>query len=365
MLLSDKELELLKLCGIGRFMPCNIAGKYDLPELRTALIRAFVDKGYLKIVNGEYKCYRLSRRGRDLLFRAGYRYPDDIRPRREGEILKRRVIHSEINVLLHGAGIDVYTEAVEGLQGAAYIPSLTIRADKQSRSLAGTKFYGIIRMRDTAYVIYYADDERDGILPQFEEQTFSNLVSSISGIKHIIIAIVCRSVEGFKKIIFPDYIYKLKGGYVTLSELIKKWKYEFCFVPMSRDGMLQMQIEAVKGMRGQIAQKFGDTSVPSKLSCFDAVSEGKAYMLATDMNITKVIKGLEQTIYADVIPSIICLPYQKAIYQELAVRNQYPKLMKFTALNRSKLIEQFPQLGRQEEKPKPAKTVDGEYIEES
>ena len=158
MFLNNTELELLKLCAIGRFVPCSIAGKYDLQELRTPLINSFIRKEYIKIVKGDERCYRLPRRGRDLLYNAGYQYPDDSRPRKEGGAFKRRLINSEINVILYGAGIDVYMKSVEGLKDKdrAYIPSLTIRSDTKSKVLAGTQFYGILRIGDTAYVIYYA-----------------------------------------------------------------------------------------------------------------------------------------------------------------------------------------------------------------
>lgn len=365
MFLNNTELELLKLCGIGRFMPCSIAGKYDLPELRTSLINSFVRKGYIKVVKGDERSYRLTRRGRDLLYRAGYRYPDDSRPRKEGEVFKRRIINSEINAVLYGAGIDIYMKSVEGLKDkdCAYISSLVIRSDAKSRVLAGTKFYGILRIGDTAYVIYYAKNEIDYIFPDYEEQTFSNLISGLAHIRHIVILILSKTVEGLMRIVFPDTIPVLTCGHVSYAEVMRKWKYEFCMLPMNRDGMLQMRINSVEGMKGQIAAKFGDTNVPSKLSCFDAVKDGKAFMVATDMNITKVSRGLEQTLYTDCIPHIICLPYQRTIYQELAVRKQYPKLMKFTVLNRSKVIEQFPILGGVERELKPAKAANGEYID--
>jgi predicted transcriptional regulator len=98
MIMNSVELETLKLCAMGRFMPCSIAGKYDLPELRISMLNFLVKKGYLKTVKGDEKCYRLSRRGRDILYNAGYRYPDDSRPRKEGSIFKRRIINAEINV---------------------------------------------------------------------------------------------------------------------------------------------------------------------------------------------------------------------------------------------------------------------------
>lgn len=63
MIMNSVELETLKLCAMGRFMPCSIAGKYDLPELRVSMLNFLVKKGYLKTVKGDEKCYRLSRRG--------------------------------------------------------------------------------------------------------------------------------------------------------------------------------------------------------------------------------------------------------------------------------------------------------------
>lgn len=58
----------------------------------------------------------------------------------------------------------------------------------------------------------------DAIFPDYEEQTFSNLISRIPGIKHISIIIVCGGVEGIMKIIYPDTVPVLKGGYVPLQE---------------------------------------------------------------------------------------------------------------------------------------------------
>lgn len=46
---------------------------------------------------------------------------------------------------------------------------------------------------------------------------------------------------------------------------------------MNRDGLLQMKINSVYGLKGRIAEKFGDINVPIKLNCFDAVKEGKMH----------------------------------------------------------------------------------------
>lgn len=48
MIMNSVELEALKLCAMGRFMPCSIAGKYDLPELRVSMLNFLVKKGYFE-----------------------------------------------------------------------------------------------------------------------------------------------------------------------------------------------------------------------------------------------------------------------------------------------------------------------------
>ena len=93
------------MCNGKVYALTALPGKYDLPELRISMLNFLVKKGYLKTVKGDEKCYRLSRRGRDILYNAGYRYPDDSRPRKEGSIFKRRIINAEINVLYTEQGL--------------------------------------------------------------------------------------------------------------------------------------------------------------------------------------------------------------------------------------------------------------------
>ena len=156
MFLDNGDLEFLKLCGLARYMPCRVIDKYDVPliEKRTAV--TLLRSGYVKCVNGGCKCYRLTRKGRDILMKAGYAFPDDARPHKKGSIFDRRVINAELNMLLYSAGTNIYAGTVEGLGDAEYIPSLTIRADTKSKVLAGTRFYGILHKGDTAYPFTYA-----------------------------------------------------------------------------------------------------------------------------------------------------------------------------------------------------------------
>lgn len=126
MILDNRELEFLKLCGIARYLPCGIISKYDIPSIGQKTVNTMLKFGYIKVVNGTCKCYRLMRKGKDILIRAGYDFADDARAHKKGSIFDRRVINAELNTLLYGSGINIYAGTVEGLGDAEYISCIIL-----------------------------------------------------------------------------------------------------------------------------------------------------------------------------------------------------------------------------------------------
>ena len=365
MILDIQELELLKLCAISRYVPCGLAGKYEMPLLKSEVAGNLVRGGYLKYVNGSRKCIRLTRRGRDVLLKAGYEFSDDARPHKKGDIFDRRMANAELNALLHGSDINIYAGSEKELskEDCVYIPSLTMRADKRSNVLAGTRFYGILRIRDTAYVIYYIDKAEDGIFSAFENDTFSKIARSIENVKHIAIIIATRTVEGLCEYLMPNEKPNMARGRTSLSELMEKWHYNFYLLPMDKDGIMQMKMMCIDNADKKTASLFGDTdNIPVSFSRFNSVCEGKAYIYAMDMNITRVRRALEQSLITGVIPNIICFAHQREIYQHMAVYLEYPQQMKFTIIRHNKMAELFPKLLPNEMRIEPARTKDGEYL---
>ena len=365
MILDSQELEFLKLCALARYMPCGLAGIFEMQILKSEVSGRLAKSGYLKYVNGGCKFSRLTRRGRDILLRAGYEFPDDARPHKKGNTFNRRVINAKLNAMLYGAGINIYAGTVQGLsrEDCIYIPSLTIRSEMKSKVLAGTVFYGILRIGDTAYVLYYTDDIADGAFPDFEQQTFLSMISHIENIKNVAIIIAAETVEGLIGYLMPEKKPEITRGIVPFSELMERWQYDFYLLPMDKDGIMQIKLMCIDNYKKDIAAMFGDAdNVPVKLSRFDAVCGGKACITAMDTNITRVRYSLEQSLLSGIIPNIICLAHQKAIYQHMAVYLEYPNQMKFTVVRHNTMTDMFPQLRMGETKIEPARTKDGEYL---
>ena len=100
MILDSQELEFLKLCALARYMPCGLAGIFEMQILKSEVSGRLAKSGYLKYVNGGCKFSRLTRRGRDILLRAGYEFPDDARPHKKGNTFNGRVINAKRNAML-------------------------------------------------------------------------------------------------------------------------------------------------------------------------------------------------------------------------------------------------------------------------
>ena len=365
MLLDSYDLDFLKLCGIARYMPCKLAGKYNLQSFTKERAETLIDVNYIKEVKAERKCYRLTTRGRDLLRTLGYEFPDDARTHTKGSIFNRRVINADIDMIMHGAGMNIFAETMEGLDESdcTYIPSLTVRAATQSKVLAGTKFYGILRIGDTAYVIYYTDEKAGGIYPEYEHQIFTGLVSGMTSVRKLVIVMAGESVEGLVSTVFPDNQPKLQYGLVPFSKILERWSYDVCFLPMNTDGIMQLKLLGRQYIRDDVISRFADMEPPMKLNACDGVSDGMSYIVGLDMNISRVRKALNQSLRADVTPTIICLPYQRDMYKEMALKDKFPSTIKLRIINQDRFIEHFPELLQQFEPPQPVRHKDGTFVE--
>lgn len=366
MLISNSDLELLKLCGLSRYLPRDCTEKYKgVPTLCRDKAELLLTAGYIKEVKAARICYRLTGRGRELLERYGYSFPDDARTNNKGNGFNRRIVSAELNVLMHCAGIDVFAGTVESFETAdyVYVPSLMIRAAIKSRALAGTRFHGVLRIGNKVYVIYYADKGTDGVFPQYEENTFNNLVSGISTLKNIVVVLAGRTVEGLIRTAFPSEDISLPHKLTPFSKLLEGWHYEFCLLPMNLDGALQLRLLGSNNIKEDIIAGLTDTKHYKNLSFCDGVGNGIAYIIGLDMNITRVRSALTQLDPYDLIPNIICLEYQAAMYRSLAVSMKYEKRIKFTVISSKSLIEEYPELKPVFPSPAVAQPKNGGLIE--
>ena len=67
-----------------------------------------------------------------------------------------------------------------------YASALIMRTDKNMKVLAGTRFLGVLKIADTAYITYHIENKDAWIIPGYEQGIFVSQVESIKNIKSVL-----------------------------------------------------------------------------------------------------------------------------------------------------------------------------------
>ena len=81
----------------------------------------------------------------------------------------------------------MYFKTARDLSGidCGYMSSLLLRSDNSLKVLSGTKFLGVLKIENTAYITYYVKERNSWMYPVFEREIFRSQVDSIREVKDI------------------------------------------------------------------------------------------------------------------------------------------------------------------------------------
>lgn len=166
MIFDSYDCEFMKLCGLCRYLPIDLNERFSSPVLSQRLKDNLCKQGLISIQNNGLSC-KLTTAGKEILADMGYKFASDSRMNINSQGYRRKLINAKWNVLLYLAGINVYTKNVKELADneQGYISSLMLRGDDKIRVLAGTRFHGLLKMRDAVYVPYHIEGSDDWIIP--------------------------------------------------------------------------------------------------------------------------------------------------------------------------------------------------------
>ena len=334
MVFDRYDFEVLRLCGVCRYLPTGLMRKFDAPYFKSGVIGTLKDRGYIKTQSDKLS-YKLTKEGKRVLAEMGYIFSDDVRMNIKRQAYKRKLKNALWNVTLHLAGIDIFGEKTASLAGmkSGYISSLTIRADEDQKVLAGTRFLGILKINDSAYIPYFLSDENEWIIPGYENDTFISQIDTIKCIKKINLVITGNSLEELWRYLHPEgEVSKLIHGQVRFNKALEELGYDYLLIPSGRNGVFQMKILTSSRYRERLAEALGCTieRTPDGPVC-DGIKNGNPYIIAVDLNINRIIRLLKRLKSYDVnlVPRICCLPFQKkTIY----------KLLKFYDMQKTRIL---------------------------
>lgn len=366
MIFDTVDYEVLKLAGVCRYFPFALKRRFNSELLSSNTIDNLKLHNLIKSMN-DHLSFKLTKKGRECLADIGYEFTQDARTDIKKASYFRKLENAKWNVLLTIAGIDVYYSNARTLADTekGYISTLAMRTDKNMKVLAGSKFLGVLKDKETAYVPYYVKDRESWIYPFFERTTYRSQIESMRSVNEIKLILTGETLEELWGNITtlgqpPSY----RNGMMPFSLALEELGSEFLLVPLSDNGVMQMRLLLTCRYRERLASAIGckKNIIPNLSEC-DGFKNDTPYIIAIDFNVKRIVRALRQIEKYDknLVPRICCLPFQKNCIMKLLKEYNSSKTI-VTAIPKDKIYVVFPELKINNIERK-AYTKDGECIE--
>lgn len=244
MLLTNAEIDLLRLCGWCKDLPAY-SQYLDCSDFKALLFAGLLFNSR----NGQ--SVRLTEQGRSLLKTVGYVYEKDHTVRSVGSRLTKRLETSELMLFLFQGKTDVFCSAVPDRNSPlSFLPAFALRREKNKNPLGTARFNGMLYTKNTATALYYISEQNDGLYPETESNTFR--MNILTGGRKSAAAFTGAGELGG----LLSYAQRKTTNSRALPyfEAIRRLDCPVSFFPLSENGARQMRIMSVKEHRRMIAQ---------------------------------------------------------------------------------------------------------------
>jgi len=319
------DFELMKLIGLCRYLPTELNKIYD-SQLFTRDIISNLHLHKLIRVMSDNKSYKLTKKGRDILAEADITFVKDARTDIAKNSYLVKLKNAHINVMLYLAGVNVYYKTARELSGidCGYMSSLLLRSDNSMKVLSGTKFLGVLKIENEAYITYYVKERNSWMYPVFEREVYRSQVDSIREVKDIKLILFGETLEELWLNISPSTeSTKVEKGQKPFHISLEEIGSEYLLIPLGRDGVLQLKLITLCNYKERItkALRCEENNIQGLSEC-DGWKDGMPFIIGVDFNIKRVLRGLKQIEKYDnnLKPVVACLPFQKSTYLKILKR---------------------------------------------
>lgn len=367
MLFDTLDFEFLRLTGLCRYMPAGLYRKYDAPYLSKRVISNLQEYKLIKLMSDK-QSYKLTKKGRDILEKMNLIFAKDARTNLKKASYIRKLKNADWNVLLSLAGINVYYKTARELSGldCGYMSSLLLRSDNSMKVLSGTKFLGILKIAEIAYIPYCIESRNSWVYPMFEREIYRAQTDAIRDVKDIKLILAGETLEELWSDIRPvSESVKSVNGQKPFYKALEEMGSEYLLAPLSREGVLQLNIVTACRYRERIAKAIGCAEREvSHLSDCDGIKNDIPYIIGVDFNVKRIIRALKQIerYNKKLIPTICCLPFQKGTL--LKVLHKYHTSKAYVIpISINDIYSVFPEIKSNAIKKEAIKTKEGDYID--
>ena len=257
MLISSRDIELLKLIAVYRYIP---AGKQDYG------ISSLFGSDWLSMMNTlgfiSYSNDKKIIRPRPLCFHllkeAGVEIQDNsTRLQYNESVLNRAVISSAIAATFYMAGADIYEHNIQTRQNNSYVSSVLARRFSQGNLYSNTRFHGLYFLNNTAYMVFFVDDL--GIHYNHELRIFGALKNT----DNTAVIFMGKSTSQIAKQVFkaPTKNKRKKKNAdgsstvgISFGEAFQNLGIPVHFVPLGKQGALMLRFMQIDNYRDKTAK---------------------------------------------------------------------------------------------------------------
>lgn len=367
MIFDTVDYEILKLAGISRYFPFGLNRRFDSELVSRNTIDNLKLHNLIKSMNDHF-CFKLTKKGRDFLAGMGYEFVQDARTDIRKASYLRKIQNAKWNILLTIAGIDVFHTSVKTLADIkqGYVSTLAMRSDKNMKVLSCSKFLGILKNEETAYIPYYVKDKESWIYSNFERMTYNSQIDSMKNIKDIKLILTGETLEElWENITIDREAPSCINGMIPFFLALEELGSEYLLIPLSSNGVLQMRLLMTCRYRERLASAIGckKSIIPNLTEC-DGFKNDTPYIIAIDFNVNRIVRALRQIekYNQHLVPRICCLPFQKNCILKLLKKYNISKTI-VTAITKENIFIVFPELNTKTIERKAYETKDGVCIE--
>ena len=292
------DYNFLRLCGLCRYFPKDLQERYKSEMLGVNVYKNLQEFKMIKQQSNK-QSFKLTRQGKAFLAEMGYSFPEDVKTSINRQSYGVKINNAKWVSLLHIAGINVFCRNLQELAGieVGYISTHLLRDDSNRKSLAETKFLGLLKIRDTVYIPYYVESADDWILQRFDRQMYEMFINELEGVKHVGHILLGETLEELSEyVIKPNRSEKLPRGRIPFSEALERFEGDTVFMPLNTLGVLQMQFlkNSRNNMRFVKMLDYDAVSLPAYSLFHCEKPNGTPIFIACDGNISKLKKALCQ-----------------------------------------------------------------------
>ena len=286
------EMEVLRLCGWCKDLP--VSGLQTVPR---KVVELLAELGLIRMSKSGWS-WRLTKKGDELLLRAGYEFEKDKQQVGRGAQLMRRIHVAEITAFFWRMGLDVFLETPPAkMQTDGFFPAFTLRRKKASEVLGYSQVCGFCYMGQTVFVPYYVEAENDGIYADTEQRMFRSEGLSC-GRTPFVMYTALGDTKTVTECVMKD---KRKNGMCTTDSFraaAEKFSNDVAIVPLTLNGIRQLRILAVPQYRellvhAILADNFTLSPIPQS-DGRDSVT-GNELIIGIDGNIPRFERVIRQS----------------------------------------------------------------------